>query len=364
MADLKGQYLAMQTEFDQAIHSVLCTGQFVMSRNVQQLEQEIAALSGCAYAVGVNSGTDALEIALKAVGVGLGDEVVTTPFTFVATNEAIVRLGARPVYADIDPETFLMRPDLAEAAITERTKALLPVDLYGQMADREAFTAVARRHGIRVVYDAAQAVGAQQNSRPLASWPDVTTLSFFPTKNLGAFGDGGMILTDDPDVNEACRQLRVHGTGKVTYVYESIGYCSRLDELQAAVLRVKLPHIESWNSIRAHHAEIYTRELAGSGVVLPATAPGNTHVWHQYTIRHSERDRIKALLAERGIDCAIYYPLSLHMQSAYVYLGYRPDDMPESHRAATEVLSLPVHHLLQDDDILRVADAIRQITGG
>ncbi len=364
MADLRGQYLAMKQEFDQAIQSVLNTGQFVLSQNVQKLEQEIAALSGCAFAVGVNSGTDALEIALKAVGVGPGDEVVTTPFTFVATNEAIVRLGARPVYADIDPHTFLMRPDLAEAAITERTKALLPVDLYGQMVDREAFTDIARRHGIRVVYDSAQAIGAQQNGRLLASWPDVTTLSFFPTKNLGAFGDGGMILTDDPAINDACRQLRVHGTGKTTYVYESIGYCSRLDELQAAVLRVKLPHIDEWNRVRARHAAIYTRELANSGVKLPTSAPGNTHIWHQYTIRHAERDRIKASLAECGIDCAIYYPLSLHMQSAYTYLGYQPDDMPESHRAAQEVLSLPVHHLLQDEDILQVASEIRRITGG
>lgn len=340
----------MRDEIDAAIRSVLDTGHFILGPVVEALEDEIASFSGARYAIAVNSGTDALLLALAAQGVGPGDEVITTPFTFVATVEAISHLGARPVFADIDPATFNLSPSATEAVVTNRTRAILPVDLFGLPADREAFTAMAERHGYRLVFDSAQAIGASFDGKLLGTWGDAVTLSFFPTKNLGAFGDGGMVLTNSPAIRDAVRRLRFHGSGG-GYDYAEIGYCSRLDALQAAILSVKLRRLPTWTAARRSHAAAYLRGLSGIRCILPAADPRAGHVYHQFTIRHPERDRLRTHLAEAGIQSGIYYPSALHLQAAYRHLGYAAGDFPEAERACREVLSLPVHPDLTDEQI-------------
>lgn len=359
LADLVQQYHAIREEMDAAIREVLESGQFVLGPGVEQLEEEIAAFCGARFGVGVNSGTDALLLSLVAQGIGPGDEVITSPFTFVATVETIALAGATPVFADIDPRTFNLCPERAAAAITPRTRALMPVDLFGQMADRTAFCELAERHGLTLIWDAAQAIGATFDGRPLGAFPGAATLSFFPTKNLGACGDGGMVLTNDEALRDRLRQYRFHGSGG-GYYYARIGYCSRLDRIQAAILRVKLKRLPAWNEARRRHAERYRQRLADSPLTLPYCDPRAGHIYHQFTIRHPRRDALKTCLRESGVDTGVYYPLPLHLQEAYAYLGGKPGDHPAAERASQEVLSLPVHPELTESQIDYVADLIRR----
>lgn len=358
LADLASQYQSIKDEIDAAITEVLSSGHVVLGPVVERLEAEIAAYCGAAYGVAVNSGTDALLLALLALGIGPGDEVITTPFTFVATVEAILHAGATPVFADIDPQTFNLSPASVAERITSRTRAIMPVDLFGQMADRDAFLALRAQHRLAIIWDSAQAIGAQFGGRPIGAFPDAATLSFFPTKNLGAYGDGGMVLTNDPEVRERVRRYRFHGSGG-GYLYSELGYCSRMDALQAAILLVKLRRLDEWNDLRRHHADIYREALAGSGVTLPSTDRRARHTYHQFTVRSPRRDELKAHLSELGIDSGVYYPLALHLQEAYARWGHGPGDFPEAERASREVLSLPIHPGLTDDQVRYVAEAVR-----
>ncbi|MDE2125362.1 MAG: DegT/DnrJ/EryC1/StrS family aminotransferase [Armatimonadetes bacterium] len=363
-ADLHAQYLELKEEIDTAIVSVIESAVFSGGPVVAQLEERIAADCGAQYGVAVASGTDALMLSLKACGIQPGDEVITTPFSFGATSEAIALLGATPVFVDIDGCSFNLNPEGIESAITSRTRALLPVDLYGQMADRSAFAAISERHGLRWVNDSAQAVGALQHGAPIAALGHATVLSFYCSKNLGAYGDGGMVLTSDPELAALLVSLRGHGTEHHKYHYERIGYCSRLDALQAAVLLAKLPRLQTWNDLRRRNAELYARLLsefaAEFGIVLPREEPGNHHVFHQYTIQHPQREALREYLKQRGVATEIYYPWPLHQMPAYAGFNRAGAEFPAAERAARQVLSLPVHPELTEDQIAYVARCIRE----
>ncbi len=362
MADLVAQHHALLDELREAFDGVMEKCQFILGPNVAELEQETAQLCGAHRGLGVGSGTDALLLSLIALGVGPGDEVITTPFTFVATAEVVLLAGAKPVFADIDPATFNLDPKSVEKAITSNTKAIIPVHLFGQMADMESLNALAVSRGIRIVGDAAQAIGATYQGRPIGAWSDLTTLSFFPTKNLGGCGDGGMILTDSDELAEKIRLLRFHGSGG-GYFYKEVGYCSRLDEIQAALLRVKAKRLTQWNQARLANAERYNAAFASlaGDLITPVTAEGNEHIFHQYTLRvpAGRRDELQRFLASRHVSSAIYYPLALHLQDAYRSLGYSEGDLPESEKATQEVLSLPIHPDLKPEQIEYVIEAVK-----
>ncbi len=363
MADLQAQHSALKEELRAAFDQVMAACDFGgLGENTTRLEQEIAAICGSQYGLGVNSGTDALLLALLAMGVGPGDEVITASFTFIATGETICLAGATPVFADIDPHTFNLDPEAAGAKITPRTKVILPVHLFGQLADMTRFSSLARQHGVVLLGDAAQGIGATHQGRPVGAWGDASTLSFYPTKNLGACGDGGMVLTDSDALAEQIKLLRFHGSGGKGYFHTEIGYCSRLDGLQAALLRVKTKRLEVWNEARRQNAAFYDNALHGlDGLTLPCAERGNYHVYHQYTVRVSEgrRDALQAHLKAQGVQSAIYYPLPIHLQEAYAFLGYRAGDLPESERASQEVLSLPVHPDLSREQVEYTASAVR-----
>jgi dTDP-4-amino-4,6-dideoxygalactose transaminase len=357
LLDLGPQIEALWSELTGAMEQVARSGHFIMGPNVQAFEAEMAAYLGVRHAVGVNSGTDALVIALRATGVGPGDEVITTPFSFFATAEAISHLGARPVFVDIDPVTYNLAPELVEAALTARTRALLPVHLFGQAAEMDPIMGLAGARGLRVVEDTAQALGASYRGRPAGTIGAAGAFSFFPTKPLGAFGDGGLLATDDDDVAAAARMLRVHGAKK-KYHNEAIGYNSRLDELQAAILRVKLPHLDAWNDGRRAAAARYTALLAGvEGVVPPREAASGRHVYHQYTIRVTggRRDLVQQKLKESGIGTMIYYPVPIHCLPAY---AGQYGSLPVAEAAAGEVLSLPIWPEIQEETQARVVEAL------
>lgn len=364
LADLRAQYQELKTEMDAAVHGVLASGNFIDGDKVQQLERDIAALCGAQYGIGVASGTDALVLSLVACGVERGDEVITTPFTFGATTEAIALVGATPIYVDIDACTFNLDASRIEAAITPRTRALLPVDLFGQMTDRAVLNDICARHDLRLIADAAQAIGTTQNGQLVGASGDTTTLSFYPTKNLGAAGDAGMVLTNDADL--AARVRSLHGHGQSSYGHhERIGYCSRLDSLQAVILSVKLPHLSAWNEARRRNAARYHELLAdldSADFTLPGCETGNHHIYHQYTIRHTRRDALQAYLKAQGVDSKVFYPLPMHRQPAYAYLGHTEGDFPIAERMAREVLSLPVVPELSDAQIVYVADCIRRFS--
>jgi dTDP-4-amino-4,6-dideoxygalactose transaminase len=365
LADLRAQYYELKEEIDAAIVSVIESCRFSGGPYVQKLEEEIAARCGARFGIGVASGTDALILSLRACGIGPGDEVITTPFTFAATTEAIALVGARPVYVDIDSCTYIQDVTRIEAAITPRTKAILPVDLYGQMADRAALSDLADRYNLRLIVDSAQTIGAKQYGQPIAVTGDAVTLSFYPTKNLGAFGDAGMVLTSDPEIAESLVSLHAHGTQGHKYHHVRVGYCSRLDAIQAAVLHVELPYLTERNERRRRNAARYNALLSdiaaatGAGLGLPRQEEGNYHIYHQYTIRHARRSELQAYLNVHGIDTEIYYPHPLHLQPAYAYLGYCEGDFPVAERAAREALSLPIHPELTDAQIEYVAEHIR-----
>ena len=356
--DLKPQYESIKGEIDAAIAGVLESTQFVLGSTVRDLEQRVAAYCGCQYGVGVASGTDALRLTLTALGIGPGDEVITTPFTFIATANTISHCGARPVFVDIDPRTYNIDPAAIEAAITEHTKAIVPVHLYGQSADMDPIMELAERHGLYVVEDAAQAIGARYHGRRVGSIGHAGCLSFYPTKNLGAYGDGGMVATNDPQIAERVDILRRQG-GKVKYYHEVLGFNSRLDALQAAILRVKLGHLDDWNAARREVAHRYNEHLADLPVTTPDESPDVYHVYHQYTIRVPQRDALQAFLKQQGIGSMIYYPLPLHRQELYAGSGYAEDSLPYAEQAAQEVLSLPMYPELTSAQQDQVAQAIR-----
>ena len=358
MVDVVGQYRNIKEKVDAAVHSVLDSGMFIQGKEVGELECAIAGYLGVRYAVGCASGTDALQIALMALGIGPGDEVITTPFTFVATAETIAILGAKPVYVDIDPVTLNIDPALIGPAVTARTRAIIPVHLYGLPADMDPIMAVARAHGIPVIEDAAQAMGASYKGRKVCSIGTVGCISFFPSKNLGCFGDGGMVVTGDAALAESMRMIAAHGS-RVRYYHDVLGLNSRLDTIQAAILSVKLPHLAEYNAARRRAASRYGELLKGLPLTVPVAASGSEHIFHQYTIRVPARDALAAFLKEKGIPHAIYYPVPLHLQKAFATSGGKEGDFPVTEKAAGDVLSLPMHTELTEEHLQFIAGAIR-----
>jgi len=378
LLDLKPQYQPLAAEIQAAITRV-CAGQhFILGPAVEELEASVAAYSQCRYGVGVSSGTDALLLALMALGIGPGDAVITSPFTFFATAGTIARSGALPLFCDIDPATFNLSPAALRAFIEQRcerrgttlihratggkVRALMPVHLYGQVADMAPLMESARRHGLKVIEDAAQAIGAADARAARAgSFGDVGCLSFFPTKNLGAFGDAGMCVTNDAALAERMEVLRVHG-GKPKYYHALIGGNFRIDELQAAVLNVKLPHLDAWSAARQRNAAFYDAAFArarlGDAVVTPHALPGARHIYNQYAIRARARDTLRQSLAAAGVGTEIYYPVPLHLQQCFAYLGGKAGDYPQTERAAAETLALPIYPELTESQLQYVVDSI------
>ena len=345
LLDLHAQYVAIRPEIDAAIQRVLDTQHFILGPEVQALEKEVAEYAQCAYGIGVSSGSDALLAALMALEIGPGDEVITTPYSFFATAGAVVRLGARPVFVDIDPRTYNIDPAGIERALTPRTRALLPVHLYGQMADMDPILEIARDRSLYVIEDAAQAIGAEYHGRRAGSLGHIGCLSFFPSKNLGAYGDAGMIVTNDAQLAERLYLLRAHGA-KPKYYHRLVGGNFRLDALQAAILRAKFKHLDEWTAARQRNAENYRRLFAAAGLAdlrLPLDAGYGRHIYNQFVINLEARDALIAHLKERQIGCEVYYPLPLHLQDCFADLGYRRGDFPASEAAALHILAIPVY---------------------
>lgn len=351
------QYLAHQVEIDTQIRRVLDKGWYILGQEVKAFEAEFASYIGVADGIGVGNGTDALHLALAACGIGQGDEVITVSHTAVATVAAIDLVGATPVLVDIDPTFFTLDPRKLERAITPRTKAIIPVHLYGQPADMVPILQIARQHGIKVIEDCAQAHGATYRGRRVGSWGDMACFSFYPTKNLGALGDGGMVVTDDPDLAEKTRLIRQYGWAE-RYVSHLRGWNSRLDELQAAILRVKLKYLDADNAARANLATIYNQLLADTDLVLPVEDPVSTHVYHLYVVRTTRRDELRAFLKGQAIGALVHYPVPIHLQPAYRGRLLGEHDLPHSERAAQEVLSLPLYPELSEADVKVVVEAI------
>ncbi len=363
LLDLVAQYRTIREEVLPRLLAVAERQQFILGEEVAQLERAIAELSAVRHGIACASGTDALLLALKTLDLRPGDEVICPAFTFFATAGTVHNAGGRPVFADIEPGTFNLAPDAVEAAITPRTRAIIVVHLFGQMADLGAIQAIAARHRLPVIEDAAQAVGARRRVdgrwRVAGELGYVGTLSFFPSKNLGGWGDGGMMLTQDDAVAARLRRLRTHG-GNRQYYHDEVGFNSRLDTLQAAVLLAKLPHLAAWSAGRRARAERYTEALAGcEAVVTPRVDPLNEHIFHQYTVRVERRDGLLAHLRERGIGCAVYYPLALHLQPCFAHLGYRAGSLPVTEAATQAVISLPIYPELTDQQQDAVVAAVR-----
>jgi dTDP-4-amino-4,6-dideoxygalactose transaminase len=360
--DLRTQYHSIKQEVDAAILGVLESCQFTLGSEVAAFEQEFAAYCGAAEGIGVNTGTSALHLALLAAGIGAGDEVITVPFTFIATASAIDYTGARPVFVDIDPRTYTMDPNAIEAAITPRTKAIVPVHLYGQAADMDPILEIARRHGLVVIEDACQAHGADYKGRRVGSLGDLGCFSFYPGKNLGAYGEGGMVVTDRPDYARTIRMLRDWGAEK-KYHHVLKGYNFRLEGMAGAVLRVKLRHLEAWTEARRAAAARYDALLGAAGIATPAARSVNRHVYHTYVIRTDRRQALLAGLAACGIQTGIHYPTPVHLLPAFAELGHRVGDFPHAERAANEVLSLPMFPELTAAQTAEVAQAVIALDG-
>ncbi|MDA8440979.1 MAG: DegT/DnrJ/EryC1/StrS family aminotransferase [Peptococcaceae bacterium] len=342
LLDLKAQYQNIKAEIDQAVLGVLDSAQYILGPQMKALEAEIAAYCGTQEAVAVANGTDALVLTLKAYGIGAGDEVITTPFTFFASAETVAQVGAVPVFCDIDPVTLNMNLDLLESKITPRTKAIIAVHIFGQMLDVARIMKIAARHNLIVIEDAAQAIGAEYDGKRAGSLGHAATFSFFPTKNLGAYGDAGMIVTNDSSIAAELRMLRFHGC-KTKYYHEEIGYNSRLDEIQAAILRVKLHYLDSWNAARRDKAKLYDHLLAEAPVTIPGVDPKAISIYHLYVLRTDERQAMMARLSAAGIGNAIYYPVPLHLQQAFTYLGYQEGDFPVAEQACRQALAIPCY---------------------
>lgn len=379
LVDLKAQYAAIRDEVRAAIDRVMESQHFILGPEVEALEREVAAYSQCAHGIGVSSGTDALLVSLMAIDMRSGDEVITTPFTFFATAGAVARLGGKPVFVDIDPRTYNIDPAAVEAAITTRTRAIIPVHLYGQMADMDPLMEVASRHGLYVIEDAAQAIGAEYRGRRAGSIGHLGCLSFFPSKNLGAFGDGGMVLTNDDQLADRVQLLRTHGY-RPKYYNQVVGGNFRLDALQAAVLSVKLRYLDRWVDARQRNAATYwqlfrerglvvedwdaTSVYERPGAVLPVQAGDGRHIYHLFVVRVARRDWVIDRLKEGRIGTGIYYPVPLHLQKCFAELGYRRGDLPVSERAADETLALPIYPELTGEQIAAVVDRVRAACSG
>ena len=357
LLDLKSQYSTIKDEILEAVSGVLGSQICIGGPKVTELEDKIAAVSDCKFAVGVSSGTDAILNTLMSLDIGSGDEVITTPFTFFATVGCIVRTGAKPVFVDIDPETFNIKSELIESAITGRTKAVMPVHLFGQMADMDPIMNIANKHNLAVIEDAAQSITSTYKSRKAGSIGTVGCFSFFPSKNLGCAGDGGMIVTNDEDLHSRLKIMRNHGASP-KYYHKYVGGNFRLDPIQAVVLLVKLQHLDSWSQARRRNAAFYDEKFASSGVITPYISPDCLSIYNQYVIRVPNRDELVTHLKEKGIGCAIYYPVPMHLQECFGNLGYKKGDFPQAEKAAEEVLAIPVYPELTDEMKAHVCEVI------
>ena len=361
MVDLKRQYRAWKTEIDAAISDVLDQTQFILGPNVNKLEEEVAAYHQLPYAIGVANGTDALLLALRACGIKAGDEVITTSFTFIATAEVIALLNATPVFVDICPDTFNIDPRLIAEKISAKTKAIIPVHLFGHPADMAPIMEIAKKYKLKVIEDCAQAFGAKYNNQLAGTIGDIGCFSFFPSKNLGGYGDGGMVITKNKELARQIKMLHNHGS-EVRYYHSEVGYNSRLDEIQAAIIRVKLKQINQFNAARRKNAAAYCAAIAPENIILPSAAADCEHVYHQFTIRAKNRDVIAHALQEKGIASAVYYPVPLHQQEVFIKLYNNSINLPVSEMCAQEVLSLPMFPELTSDEIQLIADVINHVS--
>ncbi|MGA2172597.1 MAG: DegT/DnrJ/EryC1/StrS family aminotransferase [Sedimentisphaerales bacterium] len=355
--DLKAQYAKYKSEVMRAIEEVCDSQVLCLGPAVEKFEKEAGAYCGCKYATGVSSGTDALLLGLMAAGIGAGDEVITTPFTFFATAGVVSRLGAKPVFVDVNPETYNIDPAQIEKKITSRTRAIIPVHLFGQMAQMKPIMEIAKRHKLVVIEDAAQAMGATQDGRKAGSIGDIGCFSFYPTKNIGAFGDAGMVVTNDAVLAERIRLLRVHGENP-RYFYRMIGGNFRMDNMQGAVLSVKLKFLDEWNKKRRENAAIYDRIFSGTVVKTPRIERNNVSIYHQYTILAPERDELQGYLVKQGVGAGIFYPKPLHLQDCFKGLGYKKGDFPAAEELAEKVLSLPIYPEVELGQIEYVAKTV------
>ena len=356
MIDLKKQFADIKDEVLGTVTEILESAHYILGPRVSEFEKKVAAYHGVSEAIGVASGTDALHLAVEALGIGDGDEVITTPFTFFATAESVIYTGATPVFADIDPETMNIDPARIEAKITENTKAIIPVHIFGHPAEMEKIMAIAKKYNLHIIEDCAQSFGADISGRKTGSFGDVGCFSFYPSKNLGAFGDAGMVTLNNAELGERIRVLRNHGS-KGAYKHESVGFNSRLDELQAGILLVKFRRIDEYNRRRRENAALYNACISDA-VLKPVERSGMTHVYHQYTLRSAQRDRIQQKLREKDISSVVYYPIPLHLQEALSFLGHKKGDFPVAEEAAATVLSLPMYPELEEKTIREIAETI------
>lgn len=361
MVDLKIQFQNIKDEILKVVAEILADGQYILGTKVSELEKKIADYIGVMEAVGVASCTDALHLSLNSFGIGQGDEVITTPFTFFATVEAILYVGAKPVFVDIEPDTLNIDVNKIEAKITKKTRAIVPVHLYGHIADMEEILKIARARGLKVIEDCAQSFGAELNNGKAGSFGDAGCFSFYPSKNLGGYGDGGIVVLGDSQMAGTIKELRNHGS-KASYIHEKVGFNSRLDEIQAGILLVKLKYIDEYNEQRRQKAALYT-ELLSDKVKCPVEKKGVYHVYHQYTVRSPQRDEIQKRLREKGISAVVYYPVPLHLQQAVTFLGYKRGDLPVAEKACQEVLSLPIYPELRESMVEKIAEIIKDVIG-
>jgi len=361
LVDLKAQYLSIKEEIDEAIQRVLNKCNFIMGDEVKIFEEELASFCSAKYAIGVSSGTDALFLSLKAINIQPGDEVITVPNTFIATTEAVTMAGGKIIFVDIDEETFNIDTSKIESVITNKTRAILPVHLYGQAAYMDSIIDVAKKYNLKVIEDAAQAHGAEYKNKRVGTLGDIGIFSFYPGKNLGAYGDAGAVVTNDPDISHKIAMLRNHGRTK-KYEHEYEGYNCRLDTLQAAILRVKLKYINSWNEARRNHASSYRKLLQNTDIILPTEQNDNKHIYHIFAVRTADRDNLLNKLKNEGIGAGIHYPIPLHLQPAYRYLGYKKGDFPITEKCAREIISLPMYPELDEGKIKKIAEVINKFT--
>jgi dTDP-4-amino-4,6-dideoxygalactose transaminase len=359
LVNLRKQYAPLKDEILSGIEHVFDGMQLFLGENVQALEKDFAQFCGARFGVGVSDGTSALQVILRAMDIGPGDEVITVSHTFIATAEAILLVGAKPVFVEVDPSTYLMDVSKVEAKITSRTKAILPVQLYGQIVDMDPLLEIASKYHLRVIEDACQAHGAEYKGRKAGSLGDAAGFSFYYSKNLGAYGEGGFITTNDPELYRRIRMIRDHGSER-RYYHDMVGMNARLDEIQAVVLRAKLPHLAEWNQQRRTHAALYNQLLKGSPAVTPVERAGNNHIYHLYVVRVPRRDELQAWLKERGIFTGIHYPVPNHLQPAMSSLGYKPGDFPVTEKVVGEILSLPMFAELSDEEVETVANSVKE----
>lgn len=389
LIDLKAQYKSISDDLDRVTKEVLSSAAYIMGKNVTEFEKEFAEYIGVKHAISVGNGTDALVIALKSLGIGAGDEVITSTFTYFASAECISAVGATPVFVDVEKDTFNIDPTKIEEKITEKTKAIIPVHIFGQSADMDPINEIAKKHNLKVIEDACQAVGSKYKEKMIGTLGDVACFSFFPTKNLSCAGDGGMIVTNDDDIAIIANALRTHGSGEtgqkaynllnniseeiatshdgddtvynpLKYYNYLIGFNSRLDAIQGAILRVKLPHLDSWNSGRRKVAEIYNKEFEGSNVVPPTVRPENEHIYHQYVLQCEDRESMLNKLKEKGVATGVYYPVPLHLQKVYKDLGYKEGDMPVAEYLSHRTFAIPVYPELTEEQIKYIVDSIKE----